>query len=815
MADNSNINRDNQPNVAEDDPFAELARIMNQGGRAESPAPAEEAEPEADPFAVDLEQELLGDLDDVDAAYASEEASEPQFEASEDDAPLAYDADDTPAEPEPESWQAGSHDQFDRARPAGDDYWTNAEPLTDQPSEPVAEEPEWQTAPVHSDVEDAMLADVDMDFGDLDVPAEEPVAETEDQIEAVEDMADEPQPADAEVSLEDELEMLLAGGAPAPQDNHAAADEADYAAQLAFPEPETQPRSSIFSRANFSGGYAEEHAGGHEPAAEDYPAVEDHEEAQVEEIEPESDPLAALSSIAPEISQPVRAAAAEFPSDLETVEVPESTLAQEDDLNLPDLPREEPAGAGLVDDFETDFAYDFPAPQPVAEEPARKATDADADPVEDEDRFYAEALGFGAAAGAARRFDTSEDDLFDSNVDRELNEALSMPDAFAIPAEDKPQRRNGFLIAGVVVGVALIGGIGAFALSFGGGDPGGPVLVEADNDPMKVKPDNPGGATEVPNQDSVAYEAATGGNGNRPPQQESLVTTTEEPVNIASRTVDTGRVPGVDDQVGGDGASGKAEDRLQATTGAAPELAEDVIAVQPRRVRTMIVRPDGTLVPREDAAPEQAAAPRSAETAVAEQPATAAAAQEIAPEQTETVAPAEEQPAIVVEETPEEPTTLAAVEAPVEEIVETPASTEPEVEQAAAAQTTDLVTPRVGPVAPSRPAQQDATEQRVAQAATATTRTQPAAPAPVAAAGSEWSMQIASQPTAESAQTTYQELARRYGNLLDGRGVNIVRADIPGKGTYFRVRIPTSSRNDGIELCERYKAAGGSCFVSK
>lgn len=76
-------------------------------------------------------------------------------------------------------------------------------------------------------------------------------------------------------------------------------------------------------------------------------------------------------------------------------------------------------------------------------------------------------------------------------------------------------------------------------------------------------------------------------------------------------------------------------------------------------------------------------------------------------------------------------------------------------------------------------------------------------------------MQIASQPTAEGAQSSYQDLARRYGSVLEGRGVSIVRADIDGRGTYYRVRIPASSRDEAIQLCTRYKAAGGSCFVSR
>jgi hypothetical protein len=87
-------------------------------------------------------------------------------------------------------------------------------------------------------------------------------------------------------------------------------------------------------------------------------------------------------------------------------------------------------------------------------------------------------------------------------------------------------------------------------------------------------------------------------------------------------------------------------------------------------------------------------------------------------------------------------------------------------------------------------------------------------PAAPAATASEWSMQIASQPSAESAQATYQDLARRHSSLLEGRGVNIVRAEVEGR-TYYRVRIPMPNRDDAISLCTRYQSAGGSCFVSR
>jgi hypothetical protein len=76
-------------------------------------------------------------------------------------------------------------------------------------------------------------------------------------------------------------------------------------------------------------------------------------------------------------------------------------------------------------------------------------------------------------------------------------------------------------------------------------------------------------------------------------------------------------------------------------------------------------------------------------------------------------------------------------------------------------------------------------------------------------------MQIASQPTVESAQSSYQDLQRRYGSVLAGRTASIVKAEVAGKGTFYRVRVPAKSRNDAIALCTSYKSAGGNCFVSR
>ena len=76
-------------------------------------------------------------------------------------------------------------------------------------------------------------------------------------------------------------------------------------------------------------------------------------------------------------------------------------------------------------------------------------------------------------------------------------------------------------------------------------------------------------------------------------------------------------------------------------------------------------------------------------------------------------------------------------------------------------------------------------------------------------------MQIASQPTAAGAQTSYDNLSRRYSSIIGGRGVDIKSAEIPNRGTYHRVRIPAGTREEANALCARYKSAGGSCIVTR
>ena len=582
-----------------------------------------------------------------------------------------------------------------------------------------------------------------------------------------------------------------------------------------------------------------------------------------------SEPVETVAHAAPvSVPQSRQPARYEDMPDVETVDVPERVVALADDLDIPELhfEEDEPATPGY-DDLDAEFSslltemnsvevaaapassatsssydddsyaagfkpsYDavkpgYDAVKPGYDEPGYDGVKPGYDAVkpgyQPEARTYAarpmempaRAATTTSYADAADGFDldalpgsqpVSQADDFtvdELDYDPELDEAMAVPGLGEREAT-KPSRGRGLFIAAIVGAVAVAGGLGAFALSFGGKSGSeAPVIVKADNTPIKVKPENPGG-TVVPNQDNKVYDAVAKGTKPAEPVQEKLVTNVEEPVdvqakdparaidlspdqNAAAGGTDDGNAVSTAGVAPADSAAPapKSEDRIaQVLQDTENGNTADVVAVAPRKVRTMVVKSDGSLVPREDSAPT---APQMA----AAEP-TDPAPQHVAPsapadaDQTGTVAPAT-----------------------------APADSEPALKPVAKAKaqsssTQSANTPAKVPVAPQRPSDQPV------DVVGEVKPDQVASISPAATGGGSWSMQIASQPTVESAQSSYQDLQRRYGSVLAGRTANIVKAEIAGKGTFYRVRVPAQSRNDAINLCTSYKAAGGNCFVSR
>lgn len=464
--------------------------------------------------------------------------------------------------------------------------------------------------------------------------------------------------------------------------------------------------------------------------------------------------------------------------------------------------------------------YTAAATYAVAEGWNRGETTPQSDEVSDEYIALERELGVSFDEEARASFGEGYDGEFPTG-DFDINEEL------AVEGNGQDNRSRGPVLALAVLGVAVLAGVGAFGWSMLSGDGGvgddGPRIIRADKDPVKVLPENPGGVT-VPNQDKAVYDRVAGGTGTSTGQP-ALVNSAEEPVDVVQRTLDPGILP----LEGRADSLEKSEERLSAETSgsdvASNEPAPPVIS--PRKVRTMIVKPDGSIVAREVEEPEAAAAVETSQPQATAEPQVATLTQ---PDQgaasiTQPVPVAEqvetaleqpvEQPAET--ETPATEGTLAPVRVvttqPIRPVANAPVPLGRPVDQPVNVVGTVTQGGRVdaAPAAPAAPVASQPVEVASAPAAAA-----PAAPAaaPVANPGGYY-VQIASQPTAEGAQSSWNTLSSRYSSVLGGQNVDIQRADIPGKGVFHRVRVPAGSRDQANALCSRYKAAGGSCFVSR
>lgn len=550
----------------------------------------------------------------------------------------------------------------------------------------------------------------------------------------------------------------------------------------------------------------------------------------------------------------------------------QDAVAQTDDFDIPDFdfnpePKQTAVSAGALDDFEPDYAGYEPkvekkTPSPIDE------IDSDFEAILNEQWAAgnsAAASGIGAVAGvvAASVLRPNVNQPLDDDLDFQPfgGNAPSFPEAgFDPPAP----RRSSWLVPSFLAGVVILSGGMYYAFSGGSSSAtaNGPVLVKADLDPVKIAPANPGGKS-VPDQDKAVYDKVDGEQAALP-SQGTLVSESEEPVDIASVAPDAP----VEAVAANDG-NAKSEARVDADASAdAPASGSaDTAAVSPKKVRTFIVKPDGSLVERpadaaiagiadepvatpvvkpvEDAAvakvtpaqgivepvaevatPGAVAAkpaivvPEAKPVAVAKQaPATktvvanktlAAAAKSAEPSNEAIAALAAAEPAAIVAAPVE---AQAAKPAPAIKVVKTKKIKAPAAEKVAEVAAQD----GGAPVLESRPADQPVTivgKTGGQKAVTEETLVASADPAPAPAAGS-YSIQIASTPSPEAAKSTYAALSRKFGGVIGGKGVNILKAEVDGKGTVYRVRIPAGSKQAATSMCAKYKSSGGNCFVTK
>lgn len=323
----------------------------------------------------------------------------------------------------------------------------------------------------------------------------------------------------------------------------------------------------------------------------------------------------------------------------------------------------------------------------------------------------------------------------------------------------RPRSRKGLLTAAALAVVA-IGGVGA-AMVFRDTRPAGvngqPPVIAADTSPSKIAPVNPGGA-EIPNQNKQIYERSGDGSADKT----KVVSREEQPVDVqqAARAMaprptqpSNGSITPTDTAAAGL-ASG--EPGLVPIP-PVPGLGE------PRKVRTVAIRPDGTPVPS-NAAANGAGQGIVTGSAPSNRPAaTPAASQAQAPKTQERAAA---------------PATPPASQTP-------PANT------------------RTAALAP-----QQATQPAPAAAA-------PAATAPRSDPNGGFAVQLGAPGSEAEARATFAALQRKYPDQLSGQSPIIRKTELAGGKTVYRLRVGPYAREDASSMCSALQAAGGQCFIAK
>ncbi|HEV7309444.1 SPOR domain-containing protein [Ensifer sp.] len=505
-----------------------------------------------------------------------------------------------------------------------------------------------------------------------------------------------------------------------------------------------------------------------------------------------------------------------LPFDPSMISEAENGVAPIAEMDVPQLPVIEtekpaayPADYDLDIDAEMAQLFGTPAPAPVA-----KAARAVATEKVEAARPAPAAVGAGALDDFDEFEKAMEEDFRRSMVERKtvtrdaerLSAAQAQDDAGEYREYGTGRRSQRImLLAASVAGVIILGGAGVYAWMGGSGaatSAEGPKIILADKSPVKVVPEEKGGKT-VPNQDKAVYDRVAGAQSGAP-QQEALVSSTEEPMDVVQKTLTPESLPleGSDDTEALPGLPNDDDgDRLLPDGGNAETAAQEedkTPAVAPRKVRTMIVKPDGTLVAREE--PVAAPATDVAGTAqpLPETPSNAVAS---AAAQGGATLDAAGQASGNVDQVALAATGNANIEqVPVRSVTTT-----------AAAGGEKAPTPQSRPVAQAANTASPAVEQ--AAVAPETQAAQQVATASVPSGS--YFIQVASLPSEAEAQKSYNSLSNKFGNVIGGRGVDIRKAEIAGKGTYYRVRIPAGSKEEANALCSKYKGAGGSCLVTK
>lgn len=402
-------------------------------------------------------------------------------------------------------------------------------------------------------------------------------------------------------------------------------------------------------------------------------------------------------------------------------------------------------------------------------------------------------------------FASGEGAFFEEAVPGEPLEAVPGYDDEAVlpyPDDDlaamQPRRsRRGPLVIAALLALVVIGAGAVVLMRSGGIDGGVPPIISADAGPTKIPPET-AGTSETDSQSKLIYDRVDPGSEIADSQ---LVVTGNDPIadippipdgdtsSAVSRVILEGG-PAAElptEEAGGTDMPAPSNGGATTIASSAPEPAP----IGPKKVRTVVVRPDGTIVSSE---------------AVASGGEPASGQDSAGPTLTELPPASETPPAPGANENPLLAENFGAdgFDSPAPAATQTAIS--PSIPD----------TPAPNPAPAPRPVARAPTVVATPGSANGPIDVTPAAPSSAQSAGlgGGFLVQVSSQRSEATALDTFRELQRRYPGILGDRAPDIQRADLGERGIYYRVRVGYPTREQAITMCESLKAAGGDCLLA-
>ena len=370
----------------------------------------------------------------------------------------------------------------------------------------------------------------------------------------------------------------------------------------------------------------------------------------------------------------------------------------------------------------------------------------------------------------------------------------------AEPGEERrPTRWKIAVSALALAGVAMIGAV--FALRHGApGFSKDPPFIAAAQGPTKVAP---------PSDQTVSTSSDAGASllhDNGKPSAVKVVNSEEQPVDLnAQASVNNAPSANPPAPAGPTDATALAatiNTPLVAPAPAGPPNGMTSDFPEPKPVRTISLRPDGTPIamssPPDQPASGANAAPASAEPASKPAEARSAPAPKTTSEATGAAQPS----------TPK---------------IELPTKLSPKSSARVAVGKTDTTAPEATAQTPNEPTQDGAPAKpekaarkpkQVVDASETTGAIAPPVDATAATTSGGWSVQLAAPRSEAEAKSTAAKLTSKYSAELNGSPIGVHKAEVKGE-TIYRLRVSGLTKADAAALCARLKGEGGQCFIAK